>query len=417
MMINKSFNNKIVEKFENKTEPTLPQNKAKLEEITKKLYIEIFPSKPPPNKELIDFYVNYAMERKITESELKSLLMRQVYTSSMVKEEKQIYGTEDEVTELYNQILFRNPDEAELYNFAKLLKEDKNFNIEKLKIILYSSAEFKRLEKTQSNKVYGDVMNNITERQLEHMIINIYKEETNTSEELDRDTMRFLKKKFVSFDIDEVKFRKFIKNYMNNEPYEPPLAVQVKAETKVKPEAETKVKPKTEVKTESKSVTQEDLKKFKMEISNEIKKLAAANEPPNKPVIEILLKTAKENEKTSYIDSQNVFKEIKKEAKCVFDQEAIKQVKTQTLAEIQQERNKQAMQSTCVRNMKTLGFDEDMVLDPSLKWSVPQKHPPVCTGSKNDYKPDVTQTSLIGTLLPDAQNTKVGSILPMNPPR
>ena len=138
---------------------------------------------------------------------------------------------------------------------------------------------------------------------------------------------------------------------------------------------------------------------------------------PNKPVIEILLKTARENEKTSYIDSQNVLNEIKKEAKCVFDQEEIKKVKQQTLAEIQQERNKQNMQSTCTRNMKALGYDEDMVLDPSLKWSVPQKLPPVCTGGKNEYKPEVTQSSLIGTLLTDATDTKVGSILPINPPR
>ena len=399
---------KLIEKFE--TTMTLPRDKVKLEEIVTQLYKDLYPSQVPSTK-IIAFYVDYAMRNSITESDLRRIMLQKV-----------IYGTEDEVTELYNLILFRNPDEAELVNFAKLLKEDKTFTIEKLKTILYSSAEYKRLEKTQSNKVYGDVMNNVTDRQLTHMVEEIYKQVTQ-KELVDADSIRFLKKKFVEQNLDEEKFKQFIKNYMNNEApatataaakeapaaKEAQVAKEAPATTAAKeaPATAAAAKEATAAK-EAPAATQEDLNKLR----DEIKKLR--EDRPNKPVIEILLKTANENN-ASYIDSQNVLKEIKKEAKCVFDKEAIKQV--QTLAEIQQARNKQNMQSTCTRNMKALGYDEDMVLDPSLKWSVPQKHPPVCTGGQNDYKPDISQTSLIGTLLVDATNTKVGSILPMNPPR
>jgi hypothetical protein len=53
-----------------------------------------------------------------------------------------------------------------------------------------------------------------------------------------------------------------------------------------------------------------------------------------------------------------------------------------------------------------------MVLLPGQEWSVPQKHPPVCYGNKGNYNPTIEQTALIGTLLGDAKDTEIGSIMP-----
>ena len=57
-----------------------------------------------------------------------------------------------------------------------------------------------------------------------------------------------------------------------------------------------------------------------------------------------------------------------------------------------------------------------MVLIPGLQWSVPQPHPPVCTPCTGQIAypvmPSQDQTALIGTLLEDAQNTQVGSLMP-----
>ena len=54
-----------------------------------------------------------------------------------------------------------------------------------------------------------------------------------------------------------------------------------------------------------------------------------------------------------------------------------------------------------------------MVLLPDQKWSVPQERPEVCRMSGEfSYKPSIEQTALIGTLLEDAKDTRVGTIMP-----
>ena len=69
------------------------------------------------------------------------------------------------------------------------------------------------------------------------------------------------------------------------------------------------------------------------------------------------------------------------------------------------------MKSACSRNSYFLNADDNMVLYPEFKWSVPERRPPVCTGGTSQVSPMIDQSSLIGTLLEDADNTKVGSIM------
>ncbi|MEW5315017.1 MAG: hypothetical protein WDW38_006474 [Sanguina aurantia] len=57
----------------------------------------------------------------------------------------------------------------------------------------------------------------------------------------------------------------------------------------------------------------------------------------------------------------------------------------------------------------------DLVLDPTQSWRVPQPRPPVCVVSElraSKLCPSRDQSSLIGTLLTDAAHTSVGSIMP-----
>jgi hypothetical protein len=55
---------------------------------------------------------------------------------------------------------------------------------------------------------------------------------------------------------------------------------------------------------------------------------------------------------------------------------------------------------------------DDLVLIPGQEWSVPQQRPPICYQPKCNTSPLNSQTALLGTLLEDADNTKVGSIMP-----
>ena len=60
---------------------------------------------------------------------------------------------------------------------------------------------------------------------------------------------------------------------------------------------------------------------------------------------------------------------------------------------------------------KYLNADNNLVLYPEFKWDVPHKRPPVCY-SHGHYNPRADQTALIGTLLNEAYETQVGSIMP-----
>lgn len=88
------------------------------------------------------------------------------------------------------------------------------------------------------------------------------------------------------------------------------------------------------------------------------------------------------------------------------------------LATRQERRNFNELKFACNRskyaNNKKYDFDP-MVLRYDQSWQMPYKKPPLCTmDSKQKCKvtPVQTQTALIGTLLTDAKDTKIGSIMP-----
>lgn len=86
----------------------------------------------------------------------------------------------------------------------------------------------------------------------------------------------------------------------------------------------------------------------------------------------------------------------------------------QVLSKLISERNLQQLKYSCLRSKeKYANLDENMVLLPDQKWSVPQKQPEVCRMSGEfNYQPSTEQTALIGTLLDVAEDTQVGSIMP-----
>lgn len=86
----------------------------------------------------------------------------------------------------------------------------------------------------------------------------------------------------------------------------------------------------------------------------------------------------------------------------------------QVLSKIISARNMDQLKYACLKSKdKNMRTDDDMVLIKGLEWSVPQQRPGVCRMSKTqDYHYSTEQSSLIGTLLDEADNTKVGSIMP-----
>jgi hypothetical protein len=402
----------------------LPKDKESITKIIIEIYGELYKGdlkKSKPSQQAIDFYYDYTTKRSVTRSDLQDVIESSApalektfndgsapnYTSAT-----EIFGTEDDVVELFNEILFRNPDDVELYSFAKMLKQDKSFSIDKLKQLLYTSEEYKRLEKTQTNTAYSSLIGGVTDRQLTLIVTTIYGQVVGT-QSIDADLLKFLKKKLIQFNLDEAVFTDFLKKYIANQPF-------------VQSESRSSLQNGESKSNQSNAVTQEDLQNLRNSVLQEVKS-SFANAPkadqnqqgytdnkgqtqtavqnPNRQVIEILLRTAKDDQKENYLDSQNVLDKIKEQASCVFDKNATDSQyskPSQDAAQLFDQRNTEELKNACVRNKKYLDVDENMTLDPSLRWSVPQKRPPVCVGGANNYQPITDQSSLIGTLLQDA---------------
>lgn len=88
------------------------------------------------------------------------------------------------------------------------------------------------------------------------------------------------------------------------------------------------------------------------------------------------------------------------------------------LATKKEARNMQELEAGCAKSTKRekLAHEfDDMVLRHDQMWKMPERRPPVCKMNSKKKCPVnaiEVQSSLIGTLLDDSKNTKVGSILP-----
>jgi NACalpha-BTF3-like transcription factor len=81
----------------------------------------------------------------------------------------------------------------------------------------------------------------------------------------------------------------------------------------------------------------------------------------------------------------------------------------------QQTRNMNELKFGCTRSKqrtKIAHTYDDMVLRHDQLWRMPEKKPPVCTKGNCSVNPMQVQSSLIGTLISDSEDTQIGSIMP-----
>jgi hypothetical protein len=181
------------------------------------LYYELFTSKP--SDEEMDFYIKFFKGTQSTRHQIREVIATSA--PSLLKimkvgipanfEKTASEGTEDEVIAIFNQILDRNPNEKELKYFAAFIKESPT-NIERMKIILLQSDEYKHLSNMQTNMANGQLLGGLSDKQLTIIIKSIYNDMSPTP--MDDDTLRFLKKKYLEFKLDEGRLRRFIKRFV-----------------------------------------------------------------------------------------------------------------------------------------------------------------------------------------------------------
>lgn len=421
---------------------------AAIKKAVEKAYNEMYQA--PPEKEELSFYMEYAKSRNITYEQLKEVietsaptLQKTFYSKRNADTPDEVFGSENEIIEVYNELLMRNPDRRELYSFAKMMEDDPTFTMDKLRQVLIASEEFKRMERTQNNKVYVNLQSNVTDRQLTMQVTKLHNDVTG-KDYIDEDTLKFLKKKFVQFDLNEQVMIQFIQNYISGKPFTPSVPTpsaqdkkaasdaqiaeikkQIMADIDASKQKDTASTTASNSKdTAPKSATapkQKEKEKFQdgTNVYNDANIYNFYGEGANEEVISSLM--SKSVKKNGNIDTSSLIDNIKDGgSSCKFSKDAaedeILAKNKQELADYVSDRNMSHLKNVCTRNKKYINADDNMVLFPEYKWSVPEKRPPVCSGRTETVSPLMDQTSLIGTLLPQAKDTKVGSILPVFPP-
>jgi hypothetical protein len=372
VVANKDVKRETMERFseEQSSKKKVDKKEHKsLEERIKTTYIDLFTM--PPTKAEIEFYVRFFKNKTEPSDQYlqevisisaptlkKTLQVGQPVTNKDIAD-----GTEDEVLVIFNEILNRNPTPEELEFYSKMIKKGPA-QVERMKILLLQSQEYRMLQKLQTNKTNALTLRGVTDRQVTFTVTKIYKSMTRTDDDIDEETLAFLKKKYIEFNMDDEMFKKFLKSMLSFKGATPSSSASSnKNNSNERKRANDTVTSKLENKAFSKN--DESIQK--------------------------------EGKTSKNIDTSKMMCEIQQNAKSQFPRNS----ETMLSSEINN-RNRDELRQICARNQRFSTFtDNDMVLLKDQSWSVPQRHPPVCVGGDTNFNPLMTQSSLIGTLLDD----------------
>lgn len=381
IVANKDVKKETREKFsEKQTTPNKKDAKKKqkpLQERIKAIYIDLFTM--PATKEEIEFYVRFFKNKaEPSDQYLQEVisisaptLKKTLQVGRPVTKKDLADGTEDEVLVIFNEILNRNPTPEELEFYSKMIKKGPA-QVEKMKILLLQSQEYRMLQKLQTNKTNALTLRGVTDRQVTYTVTKIYKSIARTDDDIDEETLAFLKKKYIEFNMDDEMFKKFVKSMLSFKgasPYE-------------------KLSSASSNKKQTSSDSYER-KRANETITNRLEDKAFSNKDES---------SQKRGKSSNSVDTSKMMCEIQTNAKTQFPRNS----ETMLSSEINN-RNRDELRQICSRNQRFANFtDNDMVLLKDQSWSVPQRHPPVCVGGDTKFNPLMTQSSLIGTLLDDA---------------
>jgi hypothetical protein len=296
---------------------------------------------------------------------------------------------EDEVTDIYLEVLQRQPSGAELIENVSRLNKG-TMTLEGLRQRLIQTDEYERTVKTQSNSLAPELERMLSERQIIETIGRIYREER--KKDMPDKMMYPLRDIYIELDYNEYAFRAFLR-HPDYQEFEDAVMRMV-APTKDDVMALFN-------KMFDKKKIMEEGARLKREADAAAAAAAGAAKATTGAATDGL---AGQNEAAGVrclsdtdSDSKAMLESIQKTCANLFDKD---------------------LEAQCLdKNAKSiiLTHHGDMVLRPEYAWSVPQQRAPVCTtfGQKPLVQPVMVNSSLLlGTPLDDAENTQVGSIMP-----
>lgn len=356
----------------------------------KETYVYLF--NMPPTKEETDFYIQFfkgktnVTDEQLTETIATSAptLQKTIHVGNIVSDKDIENGTADEITFIFNEILDRNPSPDELKFYTKMIKKDQK-QIEKMKVLLMQSKEYEILQNMQSNKTNALTLRGVTDRQVEFIVKTIYGNVTKSGDDIDEDTLQFLKKKFVELDMDQAVFARFVKSIVSFKAEKPKDTQTAKSVAVSASGTQASVKDQP-AGTERNSTTSSS-QRANEKVTKCLEKHAFSTIPGSndKPITCAMIKAIEDKATEQFPRNRET-----------------------SLSSTIHQRNRDELKQICNRNKRFSKFhDEDMVYLPEQEWSIPTKHPPVCIGGDASFNPLMTQSSLIGTLLKDVKPTSV----------
>lgn len=109
---------------------------------------------------------------------------------------------------LYESTLNRLPSKNEVDYYTYSLVTDKTFSIDKLRTVLESSQEYTILIKNQTNLVNAQLSGEVSDAQLTFVVRDAYKKVFDT--EPSEDVERFLKRKLMQYNMNDIKFNNLL---------------------------------------------------------------------------------------------------------------------------------------------------------------------------------------------------------------
>ncbi len=316
------------------------------------------------------------------------------------------YDVYRKIINTFNTILSRNPNTSELFKYYKKVNEDK-LDTNKLKVSLENTDEYKRTQKTQNNMINNEETTTINDQQLDDDIIKTYSQLFQQNP--DDVTIKFYRKKYsdeLSMDINKLK--KYMMETPDYKKYEEIIKEtndEIKKEDQPAKTTVPKVKTAKIKPIESKGVTLSDGKSsYVINRPNiNVYNFTKDNGETEQDVIDksrgLINNTTY---KTDSITKTNI--DEKQEDMCP--------KKKISMAKNNENRNMNELKYKCNTNKRYSNADDFGKLMPEFKWTMPQANKGACYGAEYSANPLMSQSALIGTLLDDADNTSVGSILP-----
>lgn len=300
------------------------------------------------------------------------------YSSNTVLADSHLYGTENLVILTFNNVLDRNPNRLELRQYASLLRQtagtDKMSSndeaVLKLTRVLLGSSEFIRMEKTQQNKVFSTLPGDLTDRQLTMAVTSIYTQFPNAPP-MDEDTMKFLKRKLIAFNLDPVRLKAFVDQYMSD------VSVD---DVGTGPGAD--------------AITAANVQSI-IDLNLQSDDVVVAGDPSvtESRAVDAQVSVAETDVPITFTDLSP--------------------------SDLTMPPPRMSLDpETGPRSpSRYVNASDDMVLYPEFKWMVPILQTQVANATPGCApQPTMGQSSLIGTLLPDSFATQIGSITPFYPP-